>query len=78
MAILGCFPCLLEVPKCTPTRVALIFLKINFFTKIAYQEPSWTELGVNFGAQEAQNGGQEAPKIDPKIDQKMFKKKFDV
>ena len=75
MAILGRFRCPLEVTECTLTAVALVFLKSHFFTKIELQEPSWTELGANFGAQEAQHGGQEAPKTGPKIDQKNDQKK---
>ena len=55
--------------------MALVFLKNDFFTKVALQERSWTKLGANFGAQEAQNGGQEAPNMDPKIDQKNDQKK---
>ena len=53
-----------------------IFFKIRFFTKIALQEPSWTELGANFGAQEAQMGAQEAPKAGPKNDQKNVQNKI--
>ena len=51
------------------------FFENHFFTKIASQEPSWSELGANLGSQELQNGGQEAPKTRPKIDQKNDQKK---
>ena len=56
--------------------VFLCFFKICFFTKKASQEPSWTELGANFGAQEAQMGAQEAPKTGPKNDQKNVQNKI--
>ena len=52
------------------------FSTFAFLQKNASQEPSWTELGTNFGAQEAQMGAQEAPKTGPKNDQKKVQNKI--
>ena len=53
--------------------VFLVFVKISFLSKIAWQEPSWSQLGGNLGFQELQNGAQKAPKTQPKINQKQIK-----